>query len=57
MADVSKSKTDVLCVRIPREHRDTIVNAARQQGRSLSNYFVTAGLAVARALPIEPQAA
>jgi hypothetical protein len=44
-ASVLNSKSDIFTMRMQREHREKLIEAARKRNRSLANYLVVAGLA------------
>jgi Arc-like DNA binding domain len=55
-ASALNSKSDIFTMRMPREHREKLIAAARKRNRSLANYLVVAGLtAEDRAWELEPR--
>ena len=43
-ASTQNSRSVIFTMRMPLEHRDRLITAARERNRSLANYLVEAGL-------------
>jgi hypothetical protein len=50
-ASTQNSKSDLFTMRLPREHREKLMTAAKASNRSLANYLVDAGLVLAGRKP------